>query len=138
MLNTMKRNKRWIVGSFATVSILVLIAACSPSVKPTNPVGDLQLPVELKDCKFFRLSDGFISLNVARCPNSTTSVTTTGKHPVTTITAASGAVSQEDYDKARAEVDAAYKDIQRKQIEMAIAQAEASIAASKARLEQLK
>lgn len=138
MLNTVKHNKQWIVGSFATASILVLIAACSPSVKPTNPIGDLQLPAELQDCKFFRLSDGITSLNVARCPNSTTSVTTSGKNPVTTITAASGAVSQEDYDKARAEVDAAYKDIQRKQIELSIAQAEASIAAGKARLEQLK
>lgn len=137
MLNTVKRNKQWIAGSFATASILVLIAACSPSVKPTNPIGDLQLPAELQDCKFFRLSDGITSLNVARCPNSTTSVTTTGKNPVTTITA-SGVVSQEDYDKARAEVDAAYRELQRKQIEMAIAQAEASIAAGKARLEQLK
>lgn len=137
MLNTVKRNKQWIVGSFATASILVLIAACSPSVKPTNPIGDLQLPAELQDCKFFRLSDGITSLNVARCPNSTSSVTTTGKNPVTTITA-SGVVSQEDYDKARAEVDAAYRELQRKQIEMAIAQAEASIAAGKARLEQLK
>lgn len=137
MLNTVKRNKQWIAGSFATASILVLIAACSPSVKSTNPIGDLQLPAELQDCKFFRLSDGITSLNVARCPNSTSSVTTAGKNPVTTITA-SGVVSQEDYDKARAEVDAAYRELQRKQIEMAIAQAEASIAAGKARLEQLK
>lgn len=65
------------------ISIL-FIAACSPSAEVLNfPV----LPAELKDCKFYRVSDGNLySLRIVRCPNSTTATTySEGKTTSTTV-----------------------------------------------------
>ena len=88
-------------------SLLVMLAACEPEIEESHPVGNLSLPPELADCKFFRLSDGNTVLHVARCPGSTTSVTSSGKNPPTTITADSAPVA----DEHAARVDAILKQI---------------------------
>ena len=55
----------------------VVLAGCSPGYES---LGMPVLPDELKDCKFYRVSNGEISMRVVRCPNSTTSTTyTSGK-----------------------------------------------------------
>jgi hypothetical protein len=65
--------------------VLLAITGCTPSA------GQLDFPVlpdGLKDCKFFYIRDGGgTSITVARCPNSTTSVVSGGKHKRTSITA---------------------------------------------------
>jgi hypothetical protein len=62
---------------------VLCLAACSPDARVKNyPV----LPDELKDCKFFRLTDGDgASITVARCPNSTTAVRQSDKSGTTSV-----------------------------------------------------
>jgi hypothetical protein len=62
---------------------LVVLAGCTPSAKVKDyPV----LPEELKDCKFFRITDGEGSnITVARCPNSTTTVRKNDKSGTTSV-----------------------------------------------------
>jgi hypothetical protein len=44
------------------------------------------LPEELKDCRFFRLSDEFSNtITVARCPNSSTTVKVHNKQSTTSV-----------------------------------------------------
>lgn len=50
----------------------VALTACSPSYEEKHyPV----LPAELKDCKFYEVSNGGSTIKVVRCPNSQTSTT---------------------------------------------------------------
>jgi len=64
------------------LSVLTL-SACQPNASKIDyPV----LPEELKDCKFYSVSDGVAYITVARCPNSATTVKTSGKSSKTTIT----------------------------------------------------
>lgn len=39
------------------------------------------LPDDLKDCKFYNISNGNTMLHVVRCPNSSVSTQTSGKNP---------------------------------------------------------
>ena len=65
-----------------TLSV-VLLSACQPSANTKDyPV----LPDGLKDCKFYSVSDGVSYITVARCPNSSTTVKTSGKGNKTSIT----------------------------------------------------
>lgn len=65
------------------VFVVALLAACQPYAKKQEyPV----LPKELEDCKFYRVSDGPSYITVARCPNSSTAVKTSGKASKTSIT----------------------------------------------------
>lgn len=50
----------------------VVLAGCSPNY---NSLSMPVLPDELKDCKFYIVTDGIRELRVVRCPNSTTSTT---------------------------------------------------------------
>lgn len=64
--------------------VLLAITGCTPSA---SQLDFSVLPDELKDCKFFYLRDGSgNNITVARCPNSTTSVVSGGKHKRTSIT----------------------------------------------------
>ena len=64
--------------------VLLAITGCTPSA---SQLDFSVLPDGLKDCKFFYLRDGSgINITVARCPNSTTSVVSGGKHKRTSIT----------------------------------------------------
>lgn len=67
---------------FLIVALAALVG-CSPDAQTRHyPV----LPDELKDCKFFRLTDGNGSwVTVARCPNSTTTVRQTDKAGTTSV-----------------------------------------------------
>lgn len=67
-----------------------LFSGCTPESKELNfPV----LPVELKDCKFYMVRDGLGNvLSVVRCPNSSTSATTSGKSPKTVIVIEGGRI----------------------------------------------
>jgi hypothetical protein len=58
--------------------VLLAITGCTPNASQLDfPV----LPDELKDCKFFYLRDGGgTNITVARCPNSATSVLSSGKY----------------------------------------------------------
>jgi len=63
---------------------LLAITGCSPRSDQLNfPI----LPEELKDCKFYYLrnENGGHSITVARCPNSSTSVQSGGKHKVRSL-----------------------------------------------------
>lgn len=59
------------------VTAAVVLAGCSPSYESMSmPV----LPDELKDCKFYHVSNGEVRMRIVRCPNSATSTTyTSGK-----------------------------------------------------------
>ena len=50
----------------------VVLAGCSPNY---NSLSMPVLPDELKDCKFYYVSNGGVSMRIVRCPNSTTSTT---------------------------------------------------------------
>lgn len=68
------------MNKFVRISLAataVVLAGCSPSYESMSmPV----LPDELKDCKFYHVSNGEISMRIVRCPNSATSTTyTSGK-----------------------------------------------------------
>lgn len=60
-----------------TVAATVALVGCSPGYESmTLPV----LPDELKDCKFYYVTDGSVRMRVVRCPLSVTSTTyTSGK-----------------------------------------------------------
>ena len=62
---------------------VVFLTACSPGAKTKDyPI----LPEELRDCKFFRLTDDYgASITVARCPNSATTVRQSDKAATTTV-----------------------------------------------------
>jgi hypothetical protein len=70
---------KYVVGLF----VLVAMIGCSPSARRKEyPI----LPVELKDCVFFRLMDeDGASITVARCPNSTTTVRQSDKPGTTAV-----------------------------------------------------
>lgn len=65
------------------ILMILALGGCTNSYSEANyPVR----PPELSDCKFFDMTNdkgGIIT--VVRCPNSTTSTTTGGKHKKTTI-----------------------------------------------------
>ena len=54
------------------VAAAVVLAGCSPNY---NSLSMPVLPDELKDCKFYIVTDGIRELRVVRCPNSATSTT---------------------------------------------------------------
>lgn len=61
-----------------TLTVLFL-SACTPSHK--DKTQSFSLPPELADCKIFTLSNDIgTSIYVTRCPNSTTTTSTTGKN----------------------------------------------------------
>ena len=54
------------------IAALMILAACEPTARPASYT---VLPEELKDCRFFRLSNKTGgTITVARCANSTTAV----------------------------------------------------------------
>lgn len=61
----------------------LLLAGCSPEAQVMNyPI----VPDGLKDCKFFWISNGKSGMQVARCPNSTTSTAySSGKSQATAV-----------------------------------------------------
>ena len=62
----------------------IMLFGCEPHA---NERTDLTvLPEGLKDCKFYWVSNGTGGMNVARCPNSSTTTYTGGKTPHTTVT----------------------------------------------------
>ena len=65
---------------------VVMLTGCEPSYKEKTQ-NFTQLPVELKDCKFYGVrSNTGSSLNIVRCPNSQTSTTySVGKSTATTV-----------------------------------------------------
>jgi len=106
---------------------LSLLAACTPNVTEGAPVPANIMPEELKDCKFFRLSNEHGNvITVVRCPNSTVSTTQHQKSPVTTVTidgaASSPAALSEELIRANAQLD---------NIHMRIKAAEAALAGTK-------
>lgn len=50
----------------------VMLVACSPS---SNEMHFPVLPEGLKDCRFYKVSDGSTEIKVVRCPNSQTTTT---------------------------------------------------------------
>ena len=51
------------------IAAALLLSACSPQYRTLDfPL----LPEELKDCKFFVVSNGTAEMRVVRCPNSST------------------------------------------------------------------
>lgn len=61
----------------------IVLTACSPGYEEKHYS---VLPNELKDCKFYNVTDGGSTIKVVRCPNSqvtTTWTTSTGKSSVT-------------------------------------------------------
>ena len=65
---------------------VVMLTGCEPSYEEKTQ-NFTQLPVELKDCKFYYVSSNTGSnLNIVRCPNSTVSTTyKSGKTTLTTV-----------------------------------------------------
>lgn len=62
---------------------ILLLAGCTPSVEQKVwPV----LPEELKDCAFYRITDGNGNvISMARCPNSSATVKMNNKAGTTTV-----------------------------------------------------
>lgn len=74
------------MNKFVRISLAaaaIILAGCNPNYQPLSmPV----LPDELKDCKFYWITNGDITMRVVRCPNSTTSTTyTSGKTTKTDV-----------------------------------------------------
>ena len=69
---------------FLLLASLVLLSACTPT---TNSIdGDFVKPSQLQDCQFYRMRDtSGVSYVVVRCPNSSTSTTTSGKNKRTVV-----------------------------------------------------
>lgn len=65
------------------IATVLCLAGCAPEARVKNyPV----LPDELKDCKFYRLTDGDGgSITVARCPGSNTTVQQSDKAHTTSV-----------------------------------------------------
>ena len=65
---------------------VIMLTGCEPSYEEKTQ-NFTQLPVELKDCKFYYVSSNTGSnLNIVRCPNSTVSTTyKSGKTTTTTV-----------------------------------------------------
>jgi hypothetical protein len=65
------------------IATVLCLAGCSPSAKIEDfPI----LPDDLKDCKFYRLTDGDGSaITVARCPGSNTTVQQSDKAHTTSV-----------------------------------------------------
>jgi hypothetical protein len=63
--------------------VLLALTGCGPSAEHKEfPI----LPDVLKDCKFYRLTDGNgASITVARCPNSTTTTRQSDKAGTTSV-----------------------------------------------------
>ena len=71
------------MNKLLVLSFLGLLSACNPGYKPTN---FSVMPEELKDCKFFVISDGEgLRVTVGRCPNSTTTVQESNKSRTTSV-----------------------------------------------------
>jgi len=65
----------------------IALVSCSPSAKEGTIIPNEVIPEGLKDCKFYILkSSSGGKLHVIRCPNSSVSTATTGKHPVHSAT----------------------------------------------------
>jgi hypothetical protein len=63
--------------------LLMALAGCKPDAEVKNYA---VLPDDLKDCKFFRLTDDIgSSITVARCPNSTTTTRQSDKAGTTSV-----------------------------------------------------
>lgn len=137
MKSSIKKNCQWIVGSFTTAAILVALTACTPSSRVGAPVPEHVIPDGLKDCQFYTITtSGGSLLRIVRCPNSSTSVTKTGKNPVYTATidspapaaSESGYLSAEDQIRKSREAMIAKIDAEIKRLELRAAElrAEAS------------
>jgi hypothetical protein len=80
------------------LAAVILLTACDPGVKKIDV--SIELPEALKDCTFHsvKVNKDAPTLNVVRCPLSTTSTTyASGKTQVTTV------VSEQDTARAEAE-----------------------------------
>lgn len=77
---------KMIVLILVSLVCLAFLVGCTPETKEES--ARFVLPDELKDCKVYSMSssDTGAVLHVMRCPNSTTSVTRSGKAPIRTIT----------------------------------------------------
>ena len=118
MKSAIRRNAQWIAGSLATAAILVGLAACTPSVNVGSPVPENIIPEGLKDCVFYKLTTANgLTLHVARCPNSSTSVARVGKNPVYTTTVDGGPANptseQDEQKRLQAEISKTEEEIRR-------------------------
>jgi len=97
----------------SAVGIAVLLTACEPRVDQGPMIPQDMVPAELKDCKFFtfRNSSG-TPYHIVRCPNSSTSVTKSGKYPDYTSTveapaSAPSGILEKDSELAKVDVEIA-------------------------------
>jgi len=68
---------------YIVMLLLVALSGCKPDAE--ERVYSV-LPEELKDCRFFRLTDEFsTTITVARCPNSSTTVKVHNKQSTTSV-----------------------------------------------------
>lgn len=74
----------------------VALTACAPSYEEKHyPV----LPEELKDCKFYEVSNGGSSIKIVRCPNSQVSTTWTQNAGKTSVTRSAVVIDGATYRK---------------------------------------
>lgn len=85
----------------ATVLILmaVALAACSPGYEEKHYT---VLPAELKDCKFYEVSNGGSAIKVVRCPNSQTTTNWTQSTGKSTITRSAVVIDGAEYQATSA------------------------------------
>ena len=69
--------------SIILVLVAVALTACAPGYEEKHyPV----LPDELRDCKFYEVSNGSSSIKIVRCPNSQVSTTWTQQQGKSSVT----------------------------------------------------
>jgi hypothetical protein len=65
--------------------IVLTMTGCRPSSSTSSWQSNIDDTPALKDCQAVALDNGFNSLTVVRCPNSTTTTKTSGKFPKTSV-----------------------------------------------------
>lgn len=89
---------------------LLLLSACSEGTRSITK--EIKLPDNLKDCSVDRIDEsGMPTLFVTRCPNSSTSTTASGKHPVTTTLI-------EDAEETRRDIESLQEELKLKQLKL--------------------
>ncbi len=99
------------------LAAIAALAGCGDPGSTLPPKFNAALPLELKDCKVFKVTDGIQSLYITRCPDSTSttnpnkggsSVTTENSHTPSTSNSiadtAAVTAAQAEIDRAKAQM----------------------------------
>lgn len=68
---------------FVIIALSLLFASCGKETREIS--GNYSIPKGLSDCEFYSMKNDMNIITVVRCPNSSTSTTTSGKYSQTSV-----------------------------------------------------